>query len=431
MPIAPRRGLYPPAAPPAPPALGSPTSRQNGQMSPANIDRTNRGIDWDRDRPNSDPDYLPDFHYDQEGNRPSLRGPPPAPPPGSHYGGPGQPGNVGPQTRNKAALPTPPPGAILLGDPRLYPGPGQEQNLYKQFAADGTPYWLPKPTWGLPDTPDDPTKMGTNAWWAAEAAKYYGKPASKELTQQFRWSIGDPSATMGGQAPWSVQAQTGGWRPIDFYNDSRISKEFKDRMLDVNARKLSRAEMERQRASGTARIKYGTPGATLDQQAGPPLTDYYDDVQAAYRKKWEDQFADKKWYTDKQGWGSDIFGTAPTGSTQSAGTTRAPGAKKKAMQDLAGLTAEQKANLGKLKAAGFKGGAAGNAELVDQAQTEAGKQLKGQTGEAGKIIKIGGRTYRLNKNGSWVDWTDPKNRERVTTKGAKSELVGRKKPPKK
>ena len=153
-------------------------------------------------------------------------------------------------------------------------------------------------------------------------------------------------------------------------------------------------------------------------------------MQAAYRKKWEDQFADKKWYTDKQGWGSDIFGTAPTGSTQSAGTTRAPGAKKKAMQDLAGLTAEQKANLGKLKAAGFKGDAAGNAALVDAQQSEAGKQLKGKTGETGKIIKIGGRTYRLNKNGSWVDWTDPKNRERVTTKGAKSELVGRKKPPK-
>jgi len=224
---------------------------------------------------------------------------------------------------------------------------------------------------------------------AQYAAQYYGKPATWDLKRRFEWELGGKGGTGTGRK-WSAQAQTEGWRPIDIFNDPKVPPALRARMLDVWSRNMQGADLARRRADGTADITPGIPGKTLGFQSGPPQASFEDDVQARYKKQWEDFYADKKWYTDKQGWGDSPFAPAPL--------------TKKQQQ-------EQRQQ----------------ATITDRDQSAAGNQLKGQTGEKGKIIKIGGRTYKLNKNGAWVDWTDPKNRERVTTKGAKKSLSGKKK----
>jgi hypothetical protein len=67
-----------------------------------------------------------------------------------------------------------------------------------------------------------------------------------------------------------------------------------------------------------------------------------------------------------------------------------------------------------------------DARRTDTQQTVAGKQLAGMQGETGKVVEIRGRKYRKNKNGAWVDVTDPNARERVTNVQGKA-LPGKKK----
>lgn len=315
----------------------------------------------------------------------------------------------GPRPDASGNYPGLPPGAIPVGagDPRLQPGghDGRTGGYYRpdagQRAAD---YYLEDPTWDQQFQPGYAANIE-----AQDRARALQDPMAKYAMQYFGVKPEQYTPALKRQlmaaldpryAGMYERASSGGFntQPINL-TDPRLPAALKDTFLKTRAKGMWKDDLLGRLQRGEVESTGGAPGSgTLPQVLdGSKPSDFVDD----YRRQRAKQYQDL---------GAPVPRKPPAAApTPTPATTPPPGPGPQ-------QTPEQKRQAERKQKQ--------ESRKADPLQKQAGQELQGKAGKTGDKVVLQGRTYRRNKNGAWVDVTDPENRERVTTKAAGKALPG-------